>query len=103
MREISAHDLRQLLQEADSVHIIDVREPYEHEEYNIGGTNIPLADLVHHLDEIKAMSHEHDIVLYCRSGNRSAMAQKMLSMQHGINNTFNLVGGVIAWKKEMES
>lgn len=103
MREITAHELRQLLQEEDAVHLIDVREPYEHEEQHIGGTNIPLGDLAHHLDEIKAMSHERDIVLYCRSGNRSSMAQKMLSLQHGIDNTMNLAGGILSWKKEMES
>lgn len=85
------------------MHLIDVREPYEHEEHHIGGTNIPLGDLVQHLDEIKSMSHHRDIVLYCRSGNRSAMAQKLLSMQHGIDNTLNLTGGIIAWKKEIES
>jgi rhodanese-related sulfurtransferase len=99
MQELSANELRELL-EAERVHLIDVREPYEHEEFNIGGTNIPLADLVNHEDKIKTMSAQRDIVLYCRSGNRSAVAQKLLAMRFGIENTLNLTGGVIAWKKE---
>ena len=100
MRELSAHELRELLQQSEPVQLIDVREPYEHEEYNIGGTNIPLAELPNHADELKGMSERGDIVLYCRSGNRSGVAQKLLAMRFGIANTVNLTGGVLAWQKE---
>lgn len=100
MRELSAHELRELLQQSESVQLIDVREPYEHEEFNIGGTNIPLAELPDHEEALKAMSEQGDIVLYCRSGNRSAVAQKLLAMRFGIENTANLTGGVLAWKKD---
>jgi len=41
-----------------------------------------------------------DIVLYCRSGNRSGMAQKLLAIQSGITNTINLKGGLIAWRED---
>lgn len=101
MQQITAAELRQALRDDTSIQLIDVREPYEHEEFNIGGTNIPLAELAHHLDEVKALAEKGKLVLYCRSGSRSSMAQKMLAMQFGIEQTLNLSGGVIAWKEEV--
>ena len=101
MREITPQELHQLI-ESGEVHLIDVRESYEHDEYNIGGLNIPMGEIRLHLDEISVLSNEKEVVFYCRSGNRSAMAQRILHQQAGIDNTINLTGGMIAWKKEMD-
>jgi len=98
MKEISAPELKTMLDKNNSITLIDVREPYEHEEYNIGGILIPLADIPYSADRIKELG-ETTLVLYCRSGNRSAMAQKLLALQHGITNTLNLKGGILAWKE----
>jgi len=97
MKEITAPELREQLSKENSLHLVDVREPYENEEFNIGGTNIPLGELMNHEDELKELSKTGDIVLYCRSGNRSSMAQKLLAMRFGIENTINLRGGVMMW------
>lgn len=101
MNEITALELKQLIDAGEDVALIDVRESYEHEEFNIGGILIPLGEITSYADQIKELA-ENKIILYCRSGNRSAMAQKLLAFQHGITNTFNLKGGVIAWKSEVE-
>ena len=97
MKEWTASELREQLKQNKPLHLIDVREPYENEEFNIGGTNIPLGDLMNHEEELKALSQTGDLVLYCRSGNRSAMAQKLLAARFGIENTINLRGGVMMW------
>ena len=97
MKELTASELREQLKQNKPLHLIDVREPYENEEFNIGGTNIPLGDLMNHEEELKALSQTGDLVLYCRSGNRSAMAQKLLAARFGIENTINLRGGVMMW------
>jgi len=97
MKEMTAPELREELKQNESLHLIDVREPYEHEEFNIGGTNIPLGDLMNHEEELKELSKTGELVLYCRSGNRSAMAQKLLAARFGIENTINLRGGVMMW------
>jgi len=97
MKEMNAPELREELKQNKSLHLIDVREPYENEEFNIGGTNIPLGDLLNHEEELKELSKTGDLVLYCRSGNRSVMAQKLLAARFGIENTINLKGGVIRW------
>ncbi len=98
MKEITATELKKKLDAGDNITLIDVREPYEHEEFNIGGLLIPLAEVSFNADRIKELG-ETEIVFYCRSGNRSAMAQKMLALQHHITNTMNLKGGVIAWRE----
>ncbi len=83
----------------DKLFLIDVREPYEHDEFNIGGINIPITELPFRTDELKQFG-EGDFVLYCQSGNRSGLAQKLLSMQLKIENTIHLKGGVKAWREE---
>jgi rhodanese-related sulfurtransferase len=102
MKEITAEELKQKIDQHTNITLIDVREPYEHEEYNMGGILIPLADIPYSAETIKDLG-DSEIVLYCRSGNRSAMAQKLLAMQHGIENTLNLKGGIIAWKEMLRT
>ena len=99
MKEMTSSQVRDQLASGAPLHLLDVREPYEHEEYNIGGINIPLSELAFRIDEIKQLG-EGDIVLYCQSGNRSSLAQKLLGTQFNILNTINLTGGVRAWREE---
>ncbi len=96
-KEITAAELRDQLSQNKPLHLIDVREPFENEEFNIGGTNIPLGEIMDHEEELKTLARTGDLVLYCRSGNRSSMAQKLLAMRMGIENTINLRGGVMMW------
>jgi len=99
LNEITVTELKQKIEAGENITLIDVREPYEHEEFNIGGLLIPLGEIGSHADQIKELG-ETEIILYCRSGNRSAIALKMLVLQHQITNIANLKGGVIAWKEE---
>jgi len=67
--------------------IIDVREPFEFEEEHIAGAlNIPLNQIPAHAEEIRKF--HSPVVLYCRSGNRSGMALRLLNSQ-GIENLYN--------------
>ncbi len=78
--------------------LIDVREPYEHEEFNIEGELIPLGNFPGVIPELEDRK-DKEIILYCRSGRRSGMAQHMLQ-QAGFKNVRNLEGGVLAWIEE---
>ena len=98
MKEITAKEVKQRLDAGEPLILIDVREPYEHDEFDIGGTNIPVTELPFRLDELKLLGNG-DLVLYCQSGNRSILAQKLLAMQFGIEDSYNLKGGVNAWKE----
>jgi rhodanese-related sulfurtransferase len=76
--------------------LLDVREGYERAEFNIGGIHVPLGELTASFD--KLINHKDDeIVVYCRSGKRSAMAAQLLG-QAGFTNVRNLEGGMIAWQ-----
>lgn len=89
---ISAEMLAKAMQEKQHFFLLDVRNPEEHQQYNIGGHLIPLSELSMRLHEIPQMP----IVVYCRSGHRSSLAQSLLK-EAGYQNVKNLTGGVLAW------
>ncbi len=76
--------------------LLDVREDYERSEFNIGGIHVPLGDLMGSLDKL-APHKDDEIIVYCRSGKRSAMAAQLLG-QSGFKNVRNLDGGMLAWQ-----
>jgi len=78
--------------------LIDVREPFEHEVSNLGGTNIPLSGIIVETDRL---SRDKPVVVHCRSGKRSAQAILLLEQQ-GFDNLSNLKGGILAWKEEFD-
>lgn len=89
--EISHHELLRL--PIESFLLVDVRDPEEAAEFNIGGVNIPLQEIDEH---IETFSHHDMIVLYCRSGARSNKAVKRLSEKYNMANTMSLKGGILA-------
>ncbi|MTI33453.1 rhodanese-like domain-containing protein [Xanthovirga aplysinae] len=96
MSEITVAELKERLEKNEELIIIDVREEWEHEEVNIENTrNIPLGTIPQHLEELSSLK-EKEIILHCKSGNRSGQAQKYLISQ-GFKNTRNLVGGITAY------
>ena len=102
MQNISVEELKSRLDQGEKINIIDVREPHENAEFNIGGTLIPLGKIqtmqVEELDDLK----EQEIVLYCRSGNRSGQACLILDTL-GFKNTKNLTGGMLAWQEKIKA
>ncbi|MFN0035409.1 MAG: rhodanese-like domain-containing protein [Saprospiraceae bacterium] len=95
--EITVEALRQKLEAGEQFVFIDVREPWEYEEFNLGARLVPLNTLVNSMYELD--EHKDDeIVLHCRSGARSAMAQGLL-LANGFKNVLNLKGGALAWQE----
>ena len=94
--DIKVQELKQKLDAKEEFVFIDVREPYEYEEFNLNAKLIPLGNIMTALTDLEG--HKNDeIVVHCRSGQRSGMA-KMLLEQAGFSNVRNLEGGVLAWK-----
>lgn len=83
--------------EAGNPHVlIDVRTPQEFNSgYIEGAVNIPVQELAQRLDEI---AQDQPVVLYCRSGNRSSNAARMLA-NAGYDQVYDL-GGVIDWQAQ---
>ncbi len=94
---ITPQELKNKMEQGEEVVLIDVREPYEHDEFNIGGELIPIGSLT---SAIPTLEHEKNapIVVYCRSGNRSMMGQHLLKVA-GFSNVLNLDGGMLAWQE----
>lgn len=97
INDISVSELKERLDHQENLRLIDVREPYEHDEFNIGGENLPLDGIMEWSDQLDA-DPAQEIVVYCRSGNRSAMAKSFL-VSKGFSTIRNLTGGVLAWQK----
>jgi len=94
IKEISSGDLRKKLNNKEDILLIDVREPYEHEDYNIGGELIPLAELENELNRIPK---DKQVILYCKVGARSKFAVQMLQEKYAFENLVNLSGGIDAY------
>jgi rhodanese-related sulfurtransferase len=99
MQNITVEELKQRLDAGEQLHIVDVREPYEHEEFNIGGILYPLGQVqTMQVDELEPFKDE-EVIVYCRSGNRSGQACMILETL-GFTNTKNLTGGMLAWQQK---
>ena len=96
MQDIEVTELKQRLENGEEILIIDVREPWEYEEFNIKGKLIPLGELQGAIDDLDDHM-EDEIVVHCRSGARSAAAKDFMVKQ-GFKNVRNLLGGVLAWQ-----
>lgn len=94
MKIITKQELNSWDEQNKSYHLIDVREEWEHAEFNIGGLNIPLSDIRKRISEIPS---EDAVVLYCEKGIRSVIAIQKLE-QSGYDNLYNLEGGMHKWK-----
>jgi rhodanese-related sulfurtransferase len=93
--DITVQELKEKLESGSTFVFIDVREPWEYEEFNLGAQLIPLNTLLSAIDQLE--SHKNDeIVVHCKSGGRSGIAQGVLQA-NGYSNVRNLTGGVLAW------
>ena len=99
MQTISTTELKSRLDANEAVHLIDVREPAEHQEFNIGGKLLPLGNILSMMtDDIDDLKNE-EVICYCRSGNRSMQASLMLET-FGFKNVKNLTGGMLDWQEK---
>ena len=100
MDNITVEELKKRLDAGEKLHIVDVREPHENADFNIGGVLIPLGQIQSmQADEIEDLK-DKEVIVYCRSGNRSGQACMFLDAM-GFKNTRNLVGGILAWQEKV--
>jgi rhodanese-related sulfurtransferase len=100
MKTISVAALRTRLAEEVTLNLLDVREPDERAEFNVGGIFIPLGQIMAmQIDELEDLK-EAEIICYCRSGKRSMQAAMMLETM-GFTNVVNLDGGMKAWQASL--
>lgn len=95
MQQLTPQELQQWIAEGKKFMLIDVREGFEHEAYNIGGLHIPLGEL---MSRRKELPKDETLVFYCEKGIRSAIALQRLE-DEGLKDAYNLAGGMTAWRQ----
>jgi molybdopterin/thiamine biosynthesis adenylyltransferase/rhodanese-related sulfurtransferase len=95
IKDISVEDFLAL--DADSYQLIDVREDWEHDDFNIGGVQIALAKFKRY--DFSAYHSSDKLILYCLQGLRSASAAEYLR-ESGFKNAVSLRGGLNAYLAE---
>jgi rhodanese-related sulfurtransferase len=92
-REVSISQAAELRDQG--AFMLDVREPLEWDEFHMpGATLIPLGQLTSRIDELPK---DQEIVVVCRSGNRSQEGRDIL-LRAGFENVTSMVGGMVQWR-----
>jgi rhodanese-related sulfurtransferase len=91
--EVSRDEAQKLIEEG--AQLVDVRADHEWETGRIAGaTHLPLAELAERAGEI---DKERPVVVYCRGGNRSAMAAAALT--DAGYDAAKLTEGIVGWSE----
>jgi len=102
MSNLTQQQWNDLLKNDDNAVVLDVRTP---EEFNSGkipnALNIDIYKGQGFIYMVDELDKSKNFYVYCRSGARSAQACSVMN-QMGIKNAYNLLGGIMAWRGEVE-
>jgi rhodanese-related sulfurtransferase len=100
VEELSAEEVAARIKAAPKdVLLLDVRESYERDLAHIEPSlHIPMRDVPDRLAEIPP---EHEVIVYCHGGARSAMVAGFLETR-GYKRVANLAGGIDAWSQQVD-
>jgi adenylyltransferase/sulfurtransferase len=96
---ITPAELERRRRSGDDFDLVDVRETHEWQIGRIEGAR--LAPLSSFADALRTLDSARDVVVYCKSGVRSARAVKALQ-QAGFRRVWNLEGGILRWSEEID-
>ncbi len=96
---ITVEDLKAKRDRGEAVTLVDVREPHEWAISDLPDSmKIPLGTLPNRLTELP---RDAEVVVFCRTGGRSANAVQFLR-QRGYSKAFNLAGGINRWAEQID-
>ena len=96
MDNITVEELKKRLDAGEKLNIVDVREPHEKADFDIGGVLIPLGQIQSmQIDEIEDLK-DKEVILYCRSGNRSGQACMFLDAM-GFKNNQSIINPFLSY------
>ena len=100
MQEIEPREVQDKIEAGDQVLLLDVREDHEVAFCTIeNSVHIKMRDIQGRFEELK---REDEIVVYCRSGQRSVRVCQFLESQ-GFANVSNMRGGIQQWSMQVDS
>jgi len=92
--DVTVQEARRLIEDKPDLVLLDVRTESEYEEGHIeGAVNIPVQELSVRFDEL---SPEDELLVYCRTGNRSAQAVDIL-LDLGVTKRYHMDAGITGW------
>ncbi len=99
--EITVEEYKKRIDAGEEIFLLDVREPHESKIASIGGVLIPMSELPERMNELP-QDKNTEIVVYCRTGNRSHHVTLYLKENAGYKNAKNLLGGIYAWHDSID-
>ena len=100
VEEISAVELKKMLDDGEDFQLIDVRQPDEYAFAKIEGAKlIPLGEIISRMGELDS---NKEVILHCKMGGRSARAIEFLRASGYTGPLKNLRGGITAWSNEVD-
>jgi len=100
MKIISPAQLKELIDSSNNdFQLIDIRDEYEFDICCIGGEKINMYSITDSLDKL---SREKKIIIYCRTGSRSATIVSLLEKNFSFKNVYNLDGGIMKWRQDID-
>lgn len=99
--EITPAQVKSLIDRGESIHLIDVREPFEHDLAHLAQARlIPMRTVPHAVDTLRGVTDP--IVVMCHHGVRSLQVVQWLREQ-GIAGCQSMSGGIDEWSREIDS
>ena len=100
--EITPRDVKQRLDAGERLHLIDVREPGEHQLTRIDGAElVPMRSVPAVLQQLEALSDEAPLIVFCHHGVRSMQVVNWLREQ-GLAACQSMAGGIDRWSLEID-
>jgi adenylyltransferase/sulfurtransferase len=100
IKSISVEEYLAMRTSGEKHQLIDVREPFEYEIADMGGELAPLGSIENYVDRI---AKDRKVIVHCKAGKRSADAIERLQSAFGLNNLYNLEGGILAWAEKVDA
>ncbi|MHB1253283.1 MAG: rhodanese-like domain-containing protein, partial [Candidatus Humimicrobiaceae bacterium] len=97
IKNVGVDDVFNMLKDKNKYFLLDVRTQEEYKEGFIENSIlIPVSELENRLSEIPS---DKPVIVYCRSGNRSAQAAEIL-LKNNFHSVYNMLGGITEWVKK---
>ena len=100
MKKIFPLELKKLMDsDKNEFQLVDIRDEYEYDICCIGGEKINMYSIIDNLDKL---SREKKVIIYCRTGSRSANIVNLLENSYSFHNVYNLEGGIMKWRDDID-
>jgi len=101
--ETTAKDVKARLEAGETLQLIDVREPFEHQIASIAGSElIPMNTVPAALQQIEKKSDGGVLIVFCHHGMRSLSVVNWLRQQ-GVTDCQSMSGGIDRWSTDIDS